>query len=68
MAPVFVADIAVPRAGADVTRQVRRARWLDGTTYVWTARQVRPGRGPGWSGLAYDLVEKMGELPPEMTP
>ncbi len=66
--PFFVTDIAVPRAGADVTRQLRRARWLDGTTYVWMARQVRPGRGPGWSGLAYDIVEKMGELPPEITP
>lgn len=23
---------------------------------------------PGWSGLAYDLVEACGQLPPEITP
>jgi len=66
--PYFVTDQAIPRAGADVTRRFRRARWTDGSTHVWVARRARPGRGPGWSGLAYDLVEKFGEAPEEIMP
>jgi hypothetical protein len=66
--PFFVTDHAIQRAGADVTRRFRRARWTDGSTHVWLARRSRPGRGPGWSGLAYDLVEKVGEVPEEIMP
>jgi hypothetical protein len=54
--PLFVADEAVPSEGADVTRGFRRIRWSDGSTVLWLAQRNRPGRGPGWSGLAYDLV------------
>jgi hypothetical protein len=66
--PYFVRDQAIPRAGADVTRRFRRARWTDGSTHLWMARRARPGRGPGWSGLAYDLVERFGEAPEEIMP
>lgn len=66
--PYFVRDQAIPRAGADVTRRFRRARWTDGSTHLWMARRARPGRGPGWSGLAYDLVERFGETPEEIMP
>jgi len=55
--PYYLADEAVPRAGAKVSRRMRRARWTDGSTVVWMSRQARPGRGEGWSGLAFDLVE-----------
>jgi hypothetical protein len=58
--PFFVTDQAVPRAGTSVIRYFRRARWSDGRVWVWLARRVRPGFGPGWSGLAYDLIERMG--------
>jgi hypothetical protein len=66
--PYFVTDQAIPPTGADVTRRFRRARWTDGSTHVWVARQARPGAGPGWAGLAYDLVEKVGEAPEEIEP
>lgn len=66
--PLFVTDVAVPRAGADVVRRFRRTRWTDGSVVLWMARQVRPGRGPGWSGLAYDVIEPVGQLPPEISP
>jgi hypothetical protein len=66
--PFFVVDQAIPRAGAQVTRRIRRTRWVDGETYVWMARRSRPGRGPGWAGLAYDLIEPMGKRPPEVGP
>jgi hypothetical protein len=39
-------------------RGVRRARWTDGSTVVWLARNASIGRGPGWSGLAFDVVER----------
>lgn len=66
--PFFVRDQAVPRAGADVTRRFRRSRWTSGSTQTWIARTTRPGRGPGWSGLAFDLVEETGQAPAEIQP
>lgn len=59
--PLFVADESIPREGAEVTRYFRRTRWADGSTVTWLAHRNRPGRGPGWSGLAFDLVRP---LPP----
>jgi hypothetical protein len=59
--PFFVADESIPREGAQVTRYFRRTRWIDGSTTTWLAHRTRPGRGPGWSGLAFDLVKP---LPP----
>jgi hypothetical protein len=55
--PFFVADETIPREGAEVTRYFRRSRWTDGSTAVWLAHRSQPGRGPGWSGLAFDLVQ-----------
>jgi len=59
--PFYVNDESVPQAGARVTRYFRRARWSDGSTHLWLARRSRPGRGPGWSGLAFDVVERLAE-------
>jgi hypothetical protein len=59
--PFFVADEAIPREGAEVTRYFRRTRWNDGSTLTWLAHRNGPGLGPGWSGLAFDLVQ---QLPP----
>jgi hypothetical protein len=61
--PFFVADECIPRAGAEVTRYFRRARWTDGSTVSWLAHRGSPGLGPGWSGLAFDLVRPLG--PPQ---
>ena len=61
--PYLVFDRALPQAGAQVTRYVRRTRWLNGKTLVWVARRVRPGKGPGWSGLQFDLIQPMGKGP-----
>jgi hypothetical protein len=62
--PLFVADESISREGAEVTRTFRRARWSDGSTATWLAHRTRPGRGPGWSGLAFDLVEPLPKAPP----
>lgn len=46
----------ITRAGAQVTRSWRYARWTDGRQLSWAGRTVRPGRGPGSSGLGFDLA------------
>jgi hypothetical protein len=61
--PFFTADESIPREGAQVTRYFRRTRWTDGSTITWLAHQTRPGRGPGWSGLAFDLVKPLPPVP-----
>ncbi len=66
--PFFVTDQTVSPAGARVTRSFRRIRWSDGSTFIWMARRKQPGRGPGWSGLAFDLIVQMGQLPPQIKP
>lgn len=56
--PFYLAEEAVPRAGVQAIRRFRRARWVDGSTVLWLGRQASLGRGPGWSGLAFDVVER----------
>jgi hypothetical protein len=55
----YVYDEAIPRAGVSVRRYFRRARWTDGSTRVWLARQVRPGPRAGVSGLAFDIIQEV---------
>jgi hypothetical protein len=50
----------ITRAGVQVTRSYRYARWIDGSTHVWIGRRKRPGRGEGSSGLRYDVIEPSG--------
>jgi hypothetical protein len=57
--PFFVADREVSRAGVLVDRYFRRTRSADGSTFVWMARRSGQGRGPGWSGLRFDVVRDM---------
>ena len=46
-------DEEVPREGVHVTRGRRMARWIDGSTWVWTAFRKQVGRGEGSSGLRF---------------
>jgi hypothetical protein len=46
----------VTRVGTQVIRGWRYARWIDGRQLSWAGRRVRPGRGPGSSGLSSDLA------------
>ena len=46
----------VTSGGAQVARAWRYARWTDGRQLSWVGRRVRPGRGPGASGLSFDLA------------
>jgi len=57
--PFFVADRAVPRSGVQVERYFRYTRSSDGSVFLWLARKSGQGRGPGWSGLRFDIVRDM---------
>jgi len=61
--PYYLADEAVPKAGLQVTRSFRFTRSTDGDTHLWLAKLVQPGRGPGSSGLAFDLVQDLKRQP-----
>jgi hypothetical protein len=50
----------VPRAGARVIRAFQCARSADGSTHLWMARRKTHGRGEGFSGLRFDVVEETG--------
>lgn len=60
--PLFIKDQTVSRVGTEVRRYFRRVRWSGGSTFVWIAREMSPGRGPGWSGLAFDLIKPIGQV------
>ena len=53
------ADRVVSRAGVQVDRYFRYTRSSDGKIFVWLARKAGQGRGPGWSGLRFDIVRDM---------
>ena len=59
--PFFVADRVVSSAGILVDRYFRRTRSADGSTFVWMARKSAQGRGPGWSGLRFDIVRDLAQ-------
>jgi hypothetical protein len=59
-----VADRIIPRAGVLADRYFRRTRSSDGSTFLWLARRSGPGRGPGWSGLRFDIVQPMAQANP----
>src|SRR5215212_1343486 len=47
----------IPRAGVFVSRRFQRARWIDGSTYLWIGRRKSAGHGEGSSGLRFDIIE-----------
>ncbi len=49
-------DEEVPREGARITRQRRMARWIDGSTWLWTSFRNEVGQGEGSSQLQFDQV------------
>jgi hypothetical protein len=60
-APLLLYDEELPREGVQVTRLRRHARWIDGSSWTWTALRTQIGRGEGSSGLQFDqVVEQSG--------
>jgi hypothetical protein len=58
-------DEEVPREGVRVTRVRRLARWVDGSSWLWTGFRKRVGRGEGSSGLLFDQVLERDSGQPE---
>jgi hypothetical protein len=54
----FIEEEEIPRAGRIVERRFERARWTDGTVFLWIGRKSISGRGEGSSGLAFDHIEE----------
>jgi hypothetical protein len=52
----FIEEEEVPRAGRLVQRVFQRARWHNGSTFLWLGRRSQTGRGEGSSGLTFDYV------------
>jgi hypothetical protein len=50
-------DAEVPREGARLLRDHALTRWTDGSTFAWSRRLRRVGRGEGSSGLRFDATE-----------
>lgn len=56
VAPYFVNEEEVPRAGVIIERAFNRTRWLNGKTFLWIGRTKQTGRGEGWSNLKFDQI------------
>lgn len=54
-------DEELPRAGLEAKRSYQYARWIGGSTHLWSGRRIGPGRGEAASGLRYDWLEEPGE-------
>jgi len=54
-------DEEVPREGARITRQRRMARWMDGSTWMWTSFRNQVGQGEGSSQLRFDQLFEPGD-------
>src|SRR5262249_27023840 len=57
LGPALLFDEEVPREGVHITRRRRMARWVDGSTWVWTAFRNDVGSGEGSAGLLFDPLE-----------
>ena len=47
----------VPREGIRVTRSFQFTHWIDGSSHLWVGRRKGVGRGEGFSGLQFDILE-----------
>lgn len=54
-----IEEIAIQRAGINLTRSFQLARSEDGTIHLWIGRQKQTGRGEGSSGLKFDQIESI---------
>jgi hypothetical protein len=62
--PLLLYDEEVPREGVQLTRARRFARWIDGSSWVWTALRTQVGRGEGSSSLQFDQLTGRGGTQP----
>ncbi|WP_141565874.1 hypothetical protein [Citricoccus sp. CH26A] len=55
--PLTIHDEEIPREGARLTRSYQYARWSNGQTFLWMARQKSAGSRQGSSGLEFDVLD-----------
>ena len=64
VANLLLYDEEVPREGARITRQRRLARWIDGSTWLWTGYRSQVGQAEGSSALRFDRLIDRSEPGP----
>ena len=57
--PYYVNEEEVPAAGTLLRRSYQRARWYNGSTFLWIGRYRETGRGQGSSNLRFDQIETL---------
>jgi hypothetical protein len=67
-APYYIREEEIPRGGIIVRRALNRARWLDGSTFVWMGRSKETGTGEGWSNLKFDQIVPIPAPPEQPAP
>ena len=60
VAPYFVNEEEIPRAGVRVYQTYQRSRWYNGKVVTWYGSRKQTGRGEGHSGLAFDQIVPTG--------
>lgn len=55
--PYYLFEEEIPRAGVLLNGRWKRARWLDGRTFIWYAREKAIGRGEEAGGLRFDFLQ-----------
>ena len=61
LASLLLYDEEIPREGVHITRRRRMTRWIDWSTWVWTAFRNEVGSGEGSAGLRFDRLEGDGQ-------
>ena len=56
LAPYFINEEEVPRAGAKISGTLQRARWMNGKIINWYGYKKQLGKGEGSSGLQFDKM------------
>ena len=56
VAPYFIYEEEIPRAGIRTYQSFQRTRWYDGKVVNWFGARKQTGRGEGHSGLAFDQL------------
>jgi hypothetical protein len=56
-ADLLLYDEEVPREGVHITRRRRMTRWIDGSSWLWTAFRNEVGSGEGSAGLRFGQLE-----------
>jgi hypothetical protein len=56
--PFFIFEEEIPRSGMELQLVWKRARWFDGATHTWLARNKTVGKGEVDAGFRFDELKR----------